>query len=195
MGNNAKVFLLNSSSLTSPYFSCHLDLFLPSSSYGLSVFIEEMSFSGSESDCSEDFLQFGRDILFVTSHLSSKYCGTFETPSQEAYSTGASLRALRRNYVEEYDSEMDIWLHVKVPKNNTRPFKILSLIVTPFRTSCNFKDSLYQKCGKSGTCVQKELWCDNRPNCPQSGGSFPGEEYYITKPQLALFFTQNILKY
>ena len=29
---------------------------------------EEMSLSGSTSGCEEDYLQFGRDILFVTSH-------------------------------------------------------------------------------------------------------------------------------
>ncbi len=29
---------------------------------------EEMSLSGSSSGCEEDYLQFGRDILFVTSH-------------------------------------------------------------------------------------------------------------------------------
>ena len=74
MEKDAIQFTLNSSSLKSPYFSCHLDLLLPSS-YGFSVFIEKMSFSGFGSDCSEDFLQFGRDILFMTSHLSGKYCG------------------------------------------------------------------------------------------------------------------------
>lgn len=51
-------------------FKCHLELYLPSSSYGFSVFIEEMSLSGSSlSGCNEDYVQFGRDILFVTTHL------------------------------------------------------------------------------------------------------------------------------
>ena len=51
-------------------FKCHLELYLPSSSYGFSVFIEEMSLSGSiVSECKQDYVQFGRDILFVTTHL------------------------------------------------------------------------------------------------------------------------------
>ena len=37
--------------------------------YGLSVFVEEMELGS----CEEDFVQFGRDILFVTTHL-SRYC-------------------------------------------------------------------------------------------------------------------------
>jgi hypothetical protein len=178
MENDAKVFTLNSSSLTSPYFSCHLDLSLPSSSYGFSVFIEEMSFSGSGSECSEDFLQFGRDILFVTSHLSGKYCGKVARPRQETYLAVPSLYISQRNYVEEYDSEMDIWLHIKVLPNHTGPYKTLSLKVNPFKYSCNVKDDLYRKCGKSGTCIKEELWCDGRENCPTTGGVFEGEQLY-----------------
>ena len=68
------VFTFNSSLVSgSPgvqEFKCHLELYLPSSSYGFSVFIEEMSLSGSGlSGCNEDYVQFGRDILFVTTHL------------------------------------------------------------------------------------------------------------------------------
>merc|ERR1719483_1365508 len=58
MDRNAKVFILNSSSLENPFFSCHLDLYLPSSRYGFSVFIEEMPLSVSGLTCKEDFLQF-----------------------------------------------------------------------------------------------------------------------------------------
>ena len=57
-------------------FSCHLELFLPSSLYGFSIFIEEMSLGGSQGGgCRRDYLQFGRDILFLTTHKSRKYCG------------------------------------------------------------------------------------------------------------------------
>ena len=73
------VFSFNSSLLApgpgpgpSQEFRCHLELYLPSSSYGFSVFIEEMSLTGSSlSGCSNDYVQFGRDILFVTTHLRS----------------------------------------------------------------------------------------------------------------------------
>ena len=65
------VFTFNSSLLEDDNkFKCHLELYLPSSSYGFSVFIEEMSLSGSiVSECKQDYVQFGRDILFVTTHL------------------------------------------------------------------------------------------------------------------------------
>ena len=43
MEKNAIVFTLNSSSLKSPYFSCHLDLLIPSANDGYSEFIEEIS--------------------------------------------------------------------------------------------------------------------------------------------------------
>ena len=67
------VFTFNSSLLLPRQsFKCHLELYLPSSSYGFSVFIEEMSLTGSSmSGCSSDYVQFGRDILFVTTHLRS----------------------------------------------------------------------------------------------------------------------------
>ena len=62
-------------------FSCHLELFLPSSLYGFSIFIEEMSLGGSQGGgCRRDYLQFGRDILFLTTHKSRKYCGQVEPP-------------------------------------------------------------------------------------------------------------------
>ena len=31
--------------------------------------------------CDQDFIQFGRDILFVTTHLSRRYCGHHSPPS------------------------------------------------------------------------------------------------------------------
>ena len=78
------MFTYNSSSpgpvtVTRPVFTCHLELVLPSSLYGFSVFIEEMSLGGSQGgSCRRDYLQFGRDILFLTTHKSRKYCGEVE---------------------------------------------------------------------------------------------------------------------
>ena len=31
-----------------------------------------------DGDCEQDYVQFGRDILFITSHRSNKYCGVIE---------------------------------------------------------------------------------------------------------------------
>ena len=97
-----RVFSLHSNSLkTVPYLYCHMDLYLPSDKYGMSVhikvvgslmsfiisfyyspiqkllqklslifvFAQEMELSGSYQNCTEDFLQFGRDVLFITTHL------------------------------------------------------------------------------------------------------------------------------
>jgi hypothetical protein len=73
LGTEVNVFTFNSSSGLLPggraVFSCHLELFLPSSLYGFSVFIEEMSLGPhSTGGCRRDYLQFGRDILFLTTH-------------------------------------------------------------------------------------------------------------------------------
>ena len=83
------IFRLSSHDITSsPYLYCHLELQLPSDKYGVQIFIQvkpllwpwcsylpsisnsqEMNFSGSHQNCTEDFLQFGRDVLFITTHL------------------------------------------------------------------------------------------------------------------------------
>mgnify|MGYP001328205128 FL=1 len=31
-----------------------------------------------DGECEEDYVQFGRDILFITSHRSNKFCGNIE---------------------------------------------------------------------------------------------------------------------
>ena len=59
------------------WFKCHLELLLPSPDYGFGIYMEEMSLSGNTGDCTEDWVQFGRDILFFTTYKSNKYCGVF----------------------------------------------------------------------------------------------------------------------
>ena len=181
MENDAKVFTLNSSSVNSPYFSCHLDLSLPSSGYGFSVFINEMSSSGT-----------GFSPVWTRYPFCDFAFGKVARPRQETYLAVPSLH-ISQNYVEEYDSEMDIWLHIKVLPNHTGPYKTQSLIVTPFKYSCNVKDDLYRKCGKSGTCIKEELWCDGRGNCPATGGVFEGEEIYESQHQDSNFIIIFIL--
>ena len=152
-------------------FKCHLELYLPSSSYGFSVFIEEMTLSGSTmSGCSEDYLQFGRDILFVTTHLSNKYCGDVELPI--ARSKNGVVRfefpftpLARRIYNEEKDKEMDIWININTRDLEENLHKTLTLVVTPFKKSCATRDSLYKQCRFSTKCVRRELFCDGRVNC------------------------------
>jgi len=174
------VFSFNSSLLTpgpgpgGAEFRCHLELYLPSSSYGFSVFIEEMSLSGSLlSGCHHDYVQFGRDILFVTTHLSQKYCGDVELPVPRSKNGVTSFDfpftpLARRIYNEEEDREMDIWINIDTGRDlvlGDTAEKTLTLVVTPFKKSCATRDSLYQQCRFSTKCVRRELFCDGRINC------------------------------
>eukprot|EP00092_Neocalanus_flemingeri_P006749 GFUD01007291.1.p1 GENE.GFUD01007291.1~~GFUD01007291.1.p1 ORF type:complete len:346 (+),score=62.36 GFUD01007291.1:348-1385(+) len=165
------VFTFNSSFVSGNSFKCHLELYLPSSSYGFSVFIEEMSLSGSSlSGCGEDSVQFGRDILFVTTHLSQKYCGEVELPVPRSKNGVMSFDfpftpLARRIYNEEEDREMDIWLNINTRDVEDNRHKTLTLVVTPFKKSCASRDSLYQQCRFSTKCVRRELFCDGRINC------------------------------
>ena len=138
-------------------FSCHLELFLPSSLYGFSIFIEEMSLGGSQGGgCRRDYLQFGRDILFLTTHKSRKYCGQVEPPVSTQRKEGVTgftfpLTPLaNRIYSEEDDMEMDVWLQIDLA-NARAEGKSLTLVVTPFKKSCASRDLLYRQCRSSSS--------------------------------------------
>ena len=46
---------------------------------GFFVYFDTMSLAEEqEGDCEDDYVQFGRDILFITSHRSNKFCGQIE---------------------------------------------------------------------------------------------------------------------
>ena len=147
---------------------CHLELSLPSSLYGFNVFIKELSLSGSQvSGCFEDFVQFGRDILFVTTHLSEKYCGDIKVPVSKVQKTLRKLNfgdisAERRFYIEENDREMDIW--VKIGSETSRN-KIVNLVVSPFLKLCGKNDDGWKKCIDRRNCIRKDLFCDGQVNC------------------------------
>ena len=49
--------------------------------------------------CDQDFVQFGRDILFVTTHLSKRYCGHLPPPSFNI-NNGVRTASLPYNTVE-----------------------------------------------------------------------------------------------
>ena len=168
LGTKVHVFNFNSSDSRRQHLKCHLELSVPSSLFGFSVFLEELSLAGSvESGCPTDFVQFGRDILFVTVHLSRKHCGDIEPP---VHSQDGGVRKLEfpvsplhsRIYREESDREMDIWIHVGSPGDDLEE-ETLSLAVTPVKKTCKRKDRNYKECGDS--CVRKELFCDSRVNC------------------------------
>jgi len=163
-------FQLNSSLIPGNVFNCHLELVLDSSDSGFFLYFDSLLLSEeSEGECEEDYVQFGRDILFITSHRSAKYCGSIEgslvvspapapassgskgnntTNSVETHTSPANITPLdKRIYSEHSDTEMDIWIKILVPhQTGTRP-KTLSLIVTPYK----------QKCGKKRPKIQ-EMW-------------------------------------
>ena len=119
--------------------------------------------------CLTDFVQFGRDILFVTTHLSRKYCGDVQQPVSTDIGGVTKLQLAGSNldtriYREESDREMDIWIHINSPDGG-QDDRTLTMVVTPFKKTCSRKDSHYRKCGFRSSCVRKELFCDGRINC------------------------------
>ena len=168
LGTKPHVFSYNSSESNLHSLKCHLELSVPSSLFGFSVFLEELSLAGSvKSGCPHDFVQFGRDILFVTTHMSSKYCGDIEIPvtTEVAGVTTLELPAspiASRIYREDSDREMDIWIHVT---KGDQGDKIINMVVTPVMKSCKGRDRDYKQCGYLDSCVRKELFCDGRVNC------------------------------
>merc|ERR1719348_996323 len=187
IGTEVNVFTFNSSTAglsSRSVFSCHLELFLPSSLYGFSIFIEEMNLGGSSQGggCRRDYLQFGRDILFLTTHKSRKYCGQVEEPVSTQRKEGVTgftfpiTPLANRIYSEEDDMEMDVWLQIDLA-NARAEGKSLTLVVTPFKKSCASRDLLYRQCRYSTKCVRKELFCDGRINCAWPY-SEPADEVY-----------------
>ena len=121
-------------------------------------------------ECQDDYVQFGRDILFITSHRSNKYCGVIEgsvqsPPSNASIEDTQPVTPLdKRIYSESSDQEMDLWVKMTIESLGTRP-KTLSLIVTPFKKTCSSMDHRYKRCGSSTNCVRAELFCDGAVNC------------------------------
>jgi len=210
---NSSLLMEDTSGGVGDKFKCHLELYLPSSSYGFSVFIEEMSLSGSiVSECKQDYVQFGRDILFVTTHLSPRYCGDVELPVPRSKNGVMSFDfpftpLARRIYNEEEDKEMDIWINIDTTNTNTdsdRIPKTLTLVVTPFKKSCATRDSLYQQCRFSTKCVRRELFCDGRINCAWPyvepadevhclENLAPEDESYLMTDLLVIFLVLSLL--
>jgi hypothetical protein len=169
IGAEVHIFNFNLSTSERDNLKCHLELSVPSSLYGFVVFTEEMSLGSSVVGCKTDFVQFGRDILFVTTHLSKRFCGVVNLPvSKEVNGVrkfafpGSTLK--NRIYTEYSDREMDIWISINRPDDD-QDEKTLTLVVTPFKKTCKTHDSLYKKCGYRSSCVRKELFCDGRVNC------------------------------
>ena len=169
--NNPVVYTFNST--VKKKFPCHLELHLHSQSLGFAVFIETLKLQTfMNSDCSKDYLQFGRDKLFVTTYTSEKYCQKIEhtrevrdeeTERLLSYDfRNVSYRS--REYVEKNDNEMDVWLNLEPSINNQ--VKEVKLIVVPFRKSCKFEDEkYYRRCPETGLCFKKQFFCSGMVKC------------------------------
>ena len=133
--------------------------------------------------CQTDIVQFGRDILFVTTHLSKKFCGVVGLPVSEGVNgvnkfTFPGSRLETRMYIEDSDRELDIWIHIRSPDDDLEE-KLITLVVTPVKKTCKTKDRNYQKCGHRSSCVRKELFCDGRVNCAGPGREPRGTEPFV----------------
>ena len=132
------------------------------------MYFESMHVSNTK-ECEEDYVQFGRNILFITSYRSKKFCaiieGSFSLKNIRINKEHSPVTPIsKRIYSESSDQEMDIWIKMKVPPSGSFQ-KNLTLVVTPFKRSCRSSDPSYQKCGKGGQCVRREFFCDGSVNC------------------------------
>jgi len=170
LNNKPTVLTLNSSVLLA--IRCHLELELHSDQFGFSVFTEEMNFELTK-DCTRDYYQFGRDFLVFTSHKGPKRCGKWDPARRVLREDGSLLRLdygrtprSRREYIEDVDKEMDLWLVVH-PSRKGQPNKQLKLVITPFKKHCAPNDHYYRRCPstKQPQCIRRELFCDGQINC------------------------------
>jgi len=179
LGQSAATFQLNSSLVPGTQFNCHLELALDSSQFGFFVYFEELSISGS-SDCEEDYVQFGRDILFITSYRSGKFChriqGAFPARNKSSGQVvPATVTPLsRRTYTELTDQEMDVWMKLQL-SSSLATFKTVSFVVTPYKLSCRHQAG-YRRCGGSGQCVRDHFFCDGWINCAANKAEWPSDE-------------------
>jgi len=169
--NNPAIFIFNST--VNSKFPCHLELHLHSQSLGFSVFIETLKIGRFlNSDCSQDYLQFGRDKFVFTTHTSKKYCQTIlhteevrDSNTQELLDYDfKNVSYETREYIEKNDNEMDVWINLERSRN--QQVKEIKLVVVPFRKSCSLEDEkYYRRCPGSGRCFKRDYFCSGMVKC------------------------------
>merc|ERR1711874_289493 len=179
LGTSAAGFRLNSSLVPGRVFNCHLELALDSSKLGFFVYFEDLTVTAS-TDCEEDYVQFGRDILFITSYRSAKFCNKIQGifPSLNTTRTTLPQKVTpmsARSYSESTDQEMDIWLKLTLSPSSS-VIKTISFTVTPFLITCGGKQLGYRKCGKAGHCIREQFFCDGTVNCGVKNSVWPSDE-------------------
>jgi len=188
LGNSAATFQLNSSLIPGSLFNCHLELALDSSKLGFFVYFEDLSVSPS-TDCEDDYVQFGRDILFITSYRSDKFCEKIQGSFPTMYNRTSisklppSITILsKRTYLETTDQEMDVWIKIKLHKPSITTVKTVSFIVTPVMRTCSTHDVGYRQCGSTGKgskgayCIRDQFFCDGYVNCANKHALLPSDE-------------------
>lgn len=160
LGDSVHVFTHNSSLPGPRGLTCHLELAVTNSLWGFSVYLQEIALGPpSASECDPDnYVQFGRDILFITTHLSPRLCHN-HTDTR------------RRHYTEIQDTEMDVWLVVS--PNESRGPQSVVLVVTPVHKSaqCKEQGGRVHMCDPRGRyCISRQLLCDGRVNCVGEAG-------------------------
>jgi len=168
LNSQAAVFIFNSTNHRK--LDCHLEVHLHSKALGFSVFIETLKIERSVG-CSRDYLQFGRDKFVITTHTSDRYCDTIEHSSNISDDSGDIIGYdfkgtdfPRREYIENHDLEMDIWLQLAPARNNQ--VKEVKLVVVPFRKSCNEEDDDYYKmCPGTKRCFKRQFFCSGVVKC------------------------------
>ena len=69
-------------------------------------------------------------------------------------------------YVEESDSEMDLWISVSKGKLHTNPKpRVLVMTITVVKKNCRGSSRFYRQCPHSPYCIRREFFCDGRVNC------------------------------
>ena len=74
-----------------------------------------------------------------------------------------------RMYVEEKDSEMDVW--IKISKRGLerqpqpRTSRNFNMTVTVIKKNCGDKNPFYRRCQNTQHCIRREFFCDGRVNC------------------------------
>ncbi|XP_023346891.1 uncharacterized protein LOC111715752 [Eurytemora carolleeae] len=160
--NKPHMYVFNSTVSTT--FKCHLELEQQSRiSAGFSVYIQSMDFIQDE-ECSRDYVQFGKDVLFITTSKSKKFCGHIPPPVQRLNGElhagfEPDIHTEKRKHKEDSTLEMDVWIKIEGGGR-----KELVLIITP-HSMCSRRSTGTRPCPNSSECISSELFCDGKVNC------------------------------
>ena len=141
---------------------CYLKLRTPQD-FGFFVFFDTVRLE-TASNCSRDFVQFGKDFFFVSSIKSQKFCENFESRDATENSEESSEDENdfdSRIFTELGTNEMDVWIKILAGTS----LKQLRMIVTPLMTECDRHNLWWTRCSSGSGCVRRDVVCDGVINC------------------------------